>query len=73
MSDNTAIERAVDAAGSQSALARELGVTHQAVQQWVADGKPPVRRAIDIEIAVNGAVTREELRPDIYRPLPESA
>ena len=50
----------------QSALARRLGVPTVCVNQW-AHGKRqvPADRCVDIEIATEGAVTCEELRPDM--------
>lgn len=59
-----AIERACKAAGSQSALARLLSVTPQAVQNWCATGRVPAERVIHVE-TVSG-VPRHELRPDLY-------
>jgi DNA-binding transcriptional regulator YdaS (Cro superfamily) len=64
--EEKAIEKAVRAAGSQSALARAIGVTPQAVQGWCASGKVPAVRVLDIERVVDGKVTRHELRPDLY-------
>jgi DNA-binding transcriptional regulator YdaS (Cro superfamily) len=60
----TAVERAVRLAGGQSALARAVGVTPQAVQQWVTQGRISYRKVIDVE-RVTG-VPRYELRPDLY-------
>ena len=60
------LERAITIFGSQSALAHELDVTPQAVQQWVRYQRVPVARAIQIERATGGRVTRYELRPDIF-------
>lgn len=62
----SAIQKAVEAIGSQSALARKLDVTPQCVQQWVRSGKVPAERVLEIEFATAGAVSRFELRPDIY-------
>lgn len=61
-----AIERAAQLAGGQSALARKLGCTPQAVSKMCSTGKVPAERVLAIESAVDGAVTRHELRPDIY-------
>lgn len=61
-----AIEKAVRVAGSQSALARAIGVTPQAVQSWCVSGNVPAVRVLDIERIVEGKVTRHELRPDLY-------
>lgn len=55
------VERAVEAAGGQTALAKALGIKPQAVQQW---RKIPVGRIIEVE-RVTG-IPREELRPELY-------
>jgi len=56
--------RAAKAAGGQSALARLLKVTPQAVQKMCASGRVPAERVLEIEKATG--VSRHELRPDIY-------
>lgn len=61
-----AISRAAALAGGQSALARKLGCTPQAVSKMCATGKVPAERVIPVEEAVDGQVTRSELRPDLY-------
>jgi DNA-binding transcriptional regulator YdaS (Cro superfamily) len=58
-----AIERAVDAAGGQLALAKKLGVSYQAVQKWLRSGVP-ADRVLAVESATG--VSRHDLRPDIY-------
>lgn len=60
-----ALKRAIAAADGQSELARRIGVKPQTVQQMLRKGVP-AERAIQIERAVAGQVTRYELRPDIY-------
>ncbi|WP_369952175.1 transcriptional regulator [Ralstonia syzygii] len=60
----SSIEKAVQAVGSQSALARAVHVTPQAVQQWVEAGRVSHKKVIEVE-RVSG-VPRHELRPDIY-------
>lgn len=44
-----AIERAIERAGSRAAFAEALGVTVQAVCQWVRRGWVPPARALEIE------------------------
>jgi|TARA_R100001530_G_scaffold64077_3_gene46064 DNA-binding transcriptional regulator YdaS (Cro superfamily) len=61
--EQTALERAITLAGSISNLARRINVTRQAIHQWE---KVPANRVLEVERAVDGAVTREELRPDLY-------
>ena len=47
-------------------LARKLGVTQGAVHQWaVGLSRPSAERSIEIEKATSGAVSCEELRPDV--------
>lgn len=46
---DNAVAEAVGKAGSQAALARELGVTYQAVKNWVRLGYTPPQRAQQIE------------------------
>lgn len=51
---------------TQVALARSLGVTPGAVNQWVAGTTTiPVERCIQIEKATLGQVKCEDLRPDV--------
>lgn len=52
---------AIEKKGGVSALAKELGITAQAVSQW--DEVPP-HKVIAIERATG--VPREQLRPDLY-------
>lgn len=66
------IEKAVWLVGGQSAMARILGCTPQAVQQWVDRNRVPAERVLPIEAATSGRVTRHELRPDLY-PVEQSA
>lgn len=56
--------KAAKAAGGQSALARLLKVTPQAVQKMCASGRVPAERVLEIEKATG--VSRHELRPDLY-------
>ena len=60
----TPIEKAVRLAGHQSALARAVNVSPQAVQQWVESGRVSHKKVIDVERATG--VSRAELRPDLY-------
>ena len=62
MRDN-ALERAITEAGGTAALARSINVTPQAISQW---DRVPAERALAVEQATGGKVTRHELRPDLY-------
>jgi DNA-binding transcriptional regulator YdaS (Cro superfamily) len=59
-----AAEKAAEKIGGQSALARILGCTPQAVQRMCATGRIPAERVLAIEKA--SGVSRHELRPDLY-------
>lgn len=61
-----ALQRAIDAAGGQSELARRIGKKQGNIWDWLQAGRVPAEACIPIERAVGGAVTRHELRPDIY-------
>lgn len=65
-SENHPIERAISIAGGISAMARSLGVSAPTVHQWKSGGRQvPAERCPEIERITNGAVTCEELRPDL--------
>jgi DNA-binding transcriptional regulator YdaS (Cro superfamily) len=64
--ERNSIEQAAFYAGGQSALARELGITHQAVQAWCHKNRIPAEWVIQVEQIVKGKITRHELRPDLY-------
>lgn len=53
------IQRAVTTAGSQRALAAILGVSQQAVMQWVRRGYAPAERVVEIEAQLG--IPRAEL------------
>lgn len=60
-----ALMQAVEAAGSQSALARDVGVSSTAVWKWVQSSKRiPAEYVLRVEAATG--VSRHLLRPDIY-------
>jgi DNA-binding transcriptional regulator YdaS (Cro superfamily) len=51
---------------TQDAFAKAVGVTQSMVAQWVAGARITAERAVMIERATNGAITRGELRPDLF-------
>jgi DNA-binding transcriptional regulator YdaS (Cro superfamily) len=67
-----ALERAVEAAGGQSALARGIGGKIKQAHVWnwlnLAGGKVPAQHVISIEEFTG--VSRHELRPDIFGAAP---
>jgi hypothetical protein len=51
---------------SRTHVSRSLGISKAAVSQWFAEGsRPPADRCPDIERAMAGKATCEQLRPDV--------
>ena len=51
--------------GAISKLALQIGAHHPDVSKWGSRLRPiPIHRCISIERATDGAVTRQDLRPD---------
>ncbi|WP_406828140.1 helix-turn-helix domain-containing protein [Microbulbifer sp. ARAS458-1] len=67
------IERAIKVVGTQEQLAHALGLKYQSsISQWVTGRRPvPPMQCLPIEKATGGAVTRYELRPDVFGPAPD--
>ncbi|MEJ2410018.1 MAG: YdaS family helix-turn-helix protein [Novosphingobium sp.] len=62
---SVALTTAIARIGSQSALARLIGVAQQSVSAWVLSGKRlPAEHVLVVEAATG--VSRHDLRPDIY-------
>lgn len=60
------LTKAIEHFGTASALADALSVKPATISQWKDRKRPiPVERALEIERATGGAVTCEELRPDV--------
>jgi DNA-binding transcriptional regulator YdaS (Cro superfamily) len=68
LSPREALEKAIDAGGGLTGLARIIGVKTPSVDGWRERGVPP-KRVLAVEAATG--VSRHLLRPDIY-PRPES-
>ena len=66
LNEQTPLEKAIDAAGSQSELARRIGVTQQTSSVWkhAKKGQVPADAAVSIER--HTGVHRSVLRPDIF-------
>lgn len=63
------LDKAIEHAGGVTALAEKLGVRQSVVSNWRTRGtspRVPAERCIAIEQATDGAVTRQELRPDVF-------
>lgn len=63
---STPLQRAVAEAGSQTELARRIGVRQMHIWNWLnrSKGKVPGEYVLPIEKATG--VSRHELRPDLY-------
>ena len=57
---------------SQSSLARELGISPQAIDGWRKRKQIPAERVLDIERITELKLTRYMMRPDIFGVAPES-
>ncbi|WP_413323302.1 transcriptional regulator [Acidithiobacillus ferriphilus] len=65
---NEAILKTLSMFGSQDAMAKAIGVSQFAVSKWVRGvGAISAESAVLIEHATGGVITREDLRPDIFR------
>lgn len=64
----SAIARAVRAAGSQSAFGRTIGVNQSTVNGWLKAGRMRGDGALVRRVEAATGVSRTELRPDIYPP-----
>jgi DNA-binding transcriptional regulator YdaS (Cro superfamily) len=70
-----AIQRACDAVGGVGKLAALVGVAPPTVTQWCRGARPvPPRKAVRIESATAGQVTRRDIFPDDWHEIwPELA
>jgi DNA-binding transcriptional regulator YdaS (Cro superfamily) len=60
------VRRAASAVGGVAALARALNLAPPTVSQWISGDRPiPTDRCIEVEKITKGAVTCEEMRPDL--------
>jgi TorA maturation chaperone TorD len=59
---DASLDRAIDAAGGVAQLARRIGIAQPSVSYW---HRVPAARVIAVEAATG--VSRQELRPDLYR------
>lgn len=59
-----ALKRAIEVAGSQSALAAAIGKTQGHVTKWLQRQRVPAEVVLRIEEATG--ISRHELRPDIF-------
>ena len=69
MTQKEKVNRLIDAFGSQSGLARAIGVTPQAVQKWARRGVVPAPRVKDVVVLARGFgidVKPEDLNSEVF-------
>lgn len=64
-----ALSKAINLAGGQSALARELGLRQSTVYAWLKTTKKGVPGEFCPKIEALTGIPRHELRPDVYAPV----
>lgn len=63
----TYIQKAIDKAGSQRALADAIGISQQSISYLVTDAKKvPAEVAVAIDKYTEGEVSKSDLRPDLW-------
>jgi DNA-binding transcriptional regulator YdaS (Cro superfamily) len=66
---DSALARAVRAAGSQSAFGRLIGKRQSVVNDWLRDETPLDAKHV-LTVERETGISRHELRPDVYGPAP---
>lgn len=61
-----ALDKAIESAGGVGKLASAIDTTQNVVSNWRLRGQVPANRCASIESATGGAVTRYDLRPDVF-------
>ena len=61
----SALEKAIDILGGVQATADKFGLSYMAIRQW-REREVPVKHCISLERMTDGAVTCEELRPEVF-------
>lgn len=64
---NNKIKKAIEICGSQVALAKACGVTHQAVKKWLNGRGISAEYLLKIESATNGQVTIREICEELEK------
>lgn len=67
------IDQVIQIVGGQEKLAAILGIKSPSISGWRLRHRVPSERCIAIERAVSGAITRYDLRPDVFGEAPKRA
>lgn len=62
----TPLDKACESLGSQDRLAAALGIKSPSISDWRKRKRVPAERCLAIEVLTLGAVTRQDLRPDVF-------
>lgn len=73
MEEKSALDRAIEKAGNQQALAELIGVKQQHVSYWKQKGRKRVPAEYCAAIEAATGVGKHELRPDLYDAPSEAA
>ncbi len=74
MKTKTPIQRAAEQFETVAAFARALELKPPTVHQWLDGSREvPAAQCLKIENKTSGAVTRYDLRPDVFGPCPMRA
>lgn len=68
-----ALCRAIEMSGGLADFTEKIGMSRKqlsTVAMWRSRKRVPAERCLAIEAATNGAVTRYDLRPDVFGPGP---
>lgn len=66
MRNKSPLQRAIDNAGSQSALAEKIGVSQAHISYWLTKSKRGVPAEYVRKVAEASGVSAHELRPDLF-------
>ncbi len=69
----TLIQRAIDCHGSQAKLADKMGCSQQQIAYLLKAKSITAEMAMKVDAATNGAVSRHDLRPDVFGRKPVAA
>lgn len=69
MDENLKLKQAVTAGGGVTLVAARLGKSPQVVSNWISRGKVPVAECAAVVDALEGAISKTDLRPDDWQSI----
>ena len=67
--DTNPLQDAIEYAGNATRLSKLLGISQQAVSEWVQAGRIPPRQALAVEEATAGKISRHRIWDFYYGPM----